>query len=204
MSTLTIFAGINGAGKSTLYNFYSSNTNLDLGERICPDEILKEFSDDWRDRDAIMKSGYETLRRIEDCLETKRSFNWETTLISGLTIDFIKRAKSAGFRVVLNFIGVGDLNQALDRIKLRVFKGGHGIDEKIVEARFKNQFNKLGEALHYIDTALFYDNTKTMKVVGAYYDKQLDFYDTKTKWVKDLFLPSQQILKHKKDNHQDT
>ena len=85
MPTLTIFAGINGAGKSTLYKFQKTTKVSDLGVRICPDEIVEEMGGDWTNFVDVVNSGKIAIRRIDDCIKNKQSFNWETTLISRIS-----------------------------------------------------------------------------------------------------------------------
>jgi YesN/AraC family two-component response regulator len=76
----------------------------------------------WKSTKDQIISGKIALKRIQDCLINKTSFNWETTLISNLTLLKIKQAKKLGFTVNLNFIGVGDVEQSIQRIKERVKK----------------------------------------------------------------------------------
>ena len=47
----------------------------------------------------------------------------------------IERARDAGFRVIMFYIGVEDPQIANDRIAHRMEIGGHGIDPAVVERR---------------------------------------------------------------------
>lgn len=184
--TLTIFAGINGAGKSTLYRFKTSQEMGDLGVRICPDEILEDFGGDWSNRVDVFNSGRIAINEMDYCLEEGLSFNWETTIISPFFLRLAERAKSCGYKIDLHFIGVDDVNQSLERIRKRVLNGGHGIDANIVASRHKNQLNNMIEAFKYVDNAIFYDNSNTLKVVSVYFDQGLHIYNENFEWVRAL------------------
>lgn len=201
MPVLTIFAGINGAGKTTLYKYERKFVGIDLGERINPDEIHAARVKVWKDYASVVKSGRIAINKIRHCIARKISFNWETTIITGTTLKFLREAKEAGFLIQLNFIGVQDVNLSLERIKQRVAKGGHDIPEEIVRGRFKNQFRHIPEALKYVDNALFLDNSRSMQVVATYLDKEFFVHDSSIPWVKQLnethHLVHQRLYAHK-------
>ena len=186
MPVLTIFAGVNGAGKSTLHNYLDQQHYPQFGVRICPDEILREQGGDWANRADQMRSGKVALERIKECLEKRKSFNWETTILTNFNIAYIKKAKELGYHIRLNFIGVGDVNLSLQRLEDRVLKGGHGIDEKIVHYRFNHQFDHLSEVLPYLDHAIFFNNENDIEIVGTYFDKTLTFHNVDAQWARDL------------------
>ena len=187
MPTLTIFAGVNGAGKTTLYRHQLVKDVNNVSQfRVNPDEILQEFGGDWRSVNDQYKSAMIALNKIDDYLHQKVSFNWETTNLARKHIVFLKKAKELNYKINLYFVSVEKLDVALERIKLRVEKGGHNVDSKLVEKRFINQFYNLKEALNYIDNAIFFDNTTTIKIVATYANKHFIFIDDKTKWTKEL------------------
>ena len=74
----------------------------------------------------------------------------------------------------------------MERIRKRVLNGGHGIDANIVASRHKNQLNNMIEAFKYVDNAIFYDNSNTLKVVSVYFDKGLHIYNENFEWVRAL------------------
>ena len=95
---MTVFAGINGAGKSTLYRLQKLKGVQALGERICPDEILEDFHGDWQNVRDVSHSANIAIRKLHSCVNNRETFNWETTLITGFVIEFLKRAKQQGFK----------------------------------------------------------------------------------------------------------
>lgn len=187
MARLTIFAGINGAGKTTLYNFLAGTQQVgSLGKRVCPDEILQNFKGDWRDDFDKYKSGRIALSNIKGYIENKRSFNWELTVISPTILRYIKKAKEQGFSVNINFIGVGSVEQSLERIKKRIKKGGHGVEKKLVEIRFNKQFRNFSQVFEVADGIVFYDNADNMKIVGSYLAKELFISEDAPEWTKEI------------------
>lgn len=183
MPLLTIFAGINGVGKSTLYNFLNIYTEGELGIRICPDEILKNFNGDWQSREHQVLSGKMAIEKINYCLENGKSFNWETTIISNFVLERIKRAKELGYLIDINFIGVDNYNLPIKRIQHRVNNGGHGIEDETVKARYFRQFDNLEKVLPYVDSIIFYDNSKCLHLVGTYFQNKLKIHDPKNYWI---------------------
>lgn len=186
MPRLTVFAGINGAGKTTLYNYLSKKDTLSLGKRVCPDEILQNFKGDWRDSGDQFKSGKIAILEIRENIAKQHSFNWELTLLTTALLSYLKKAKEQGFVVNVNFIGVEDLQQSLDRIKNRVDKGGHDVEKELVEMRYKRQFENFSEVFEVVDGILFYDNAETMRLIGGYIDKTLFMTDTRPKWAEKI------------------
>ena len=122
------------------------------------------------------------------------------TIITNFVLDNIKAAKAAGFQVNLNFISVDDVKTSIERIKNRMSTGGHGIPDDIVNRRFDVQFANLATTLKLVDSAVFYENAKHIKVVGVYYDKHLEFFETRKQWQNDLV----QQLKTKSDPNKST
>lgn len=187
MPTLTIFAGVNGAGKTTLYKYQlAKDYNLKNQFRVNPDEILKDFGGDWRSVKDQYKSGFIAIGKIKTYFKQRVSFNWETTILSYSSLMYVKTAKALNYKVNLYFVSVEDISVAFKRIKMRVEKGGHDVDSKLVENRFNNQFNNLNEILKYVDNAVFFDNTTTIKIVATYVDKHFTYVDDKTKWTQHL------------------
>ena len=169
-----LFSGVNGAGKTTLYNILIKSH--DLGERINIDEIVAREGN-WKDALLQLKATRQAMSMITDCLKRRVSFHQETTLTGPTIIKQIKKAKDAGYRIQLYYVGVENLQTAVRRVESRVSKGGHGVDRTLIEQRFE----KLPEALHNImplvDNAFFYDNTVKFKQVAYLKNNILVDYD---------------------------
>ena len=159
--TYVVFAGVNGAGKSTFYHtgFWKGSTMPSSLERINSDEIVVENGGDPRSGADQIRAGREALRRIEDCLVRRKSFNQETTLTGRTCLKTIQRARDEGYRVVLYYIGVASSQLALERIAHRVSLGGHPIDEEAVRRRYIASLQNLSYVVRLCDEATVFDNS---------------------------------------------
>lgn len=166
----TIIAGVNGAGKTSLYHVINSCT--DLGERINIDEIVKSQGD-WKDTLLQIRSGRLAMDRINECIENGISFHEETTLPGSTIVKQIKKAKEAGFRVTLYFVGIDDVDLAIERVRRRVLMGGHGIDERFIRKRYQRLSENLRRILPMCDVALLYDNTVRFRQIAVIMDGKL-------------------------------
>ena len=129
MPTYTIFAGVNGCGKTSIYKsvYYEDNKNE---KRINIDEMVARIGS-WKDNTLQIKCAREAVKLIKEYMEEGISFNQETTLCGKSIIRNIKTAKSKGFYIVMNYIGVESSDIAKDRVKHRVSQGGHGIPDEV-------------------------------------------------------------------------
>lgn len=170
----TIFAGVNGAGKTSLYSILCKSENF--GTRINIDEMVAEQGD-WRDKMLQLIEGRKALAKISACISKGETFHQETTVPGATVIKLIKKAKAAGYKIQLYYVGLENLDTAVKRVRKRVEKGGHGVDEKLIRTRF----NKIPEALHtlisLVDSAFFYDNTVKFVQVAHLQNSVLVDYD---------------------------
>lgn len=156
-----VFAGVNGAGKSTFYRtgFWREPGMPRSLARVNSDEIVVEEGGDPCSNADQIRAGREALRRIDACLEGRKSFNQETTLTGRTCLRTIRRAREAGYRVVLYYIGIASAQAAIDRIEHRVSIGGHPIDEAAVRRRWAASLRNLSHAIDLCDEVTLYDNT---------------------------------------------
>lgn len=156
-----VFAGVNGAGKSTFYRtgLWRTEGMPRTMTRVNSDEIVVAQGGDPASSADQLRAGREAVRLIEECLSRRRSFNQETTLTGHAVLRNMSRAREAGYRVVLYYIGVDTAAVALDRIAHRVAVGGHDIDEGAVLRRYRASLGNLSRALDLCDEATILDNT---------------------------------------------
>ena len=103
-----VFAGVNGAGKSTFYRtgLWRTEDMPRTMARVNSDEIVVAQGGDPASSADQLRAGREAVRLIEECLSRRRSFNQETTLTGHAVLRNMRRAREAGYRVVLYYIGV--------------------------------------------------------------------------------------------------
>ena len=74
-------------------------------EYVNPDYIARDEFGDWNAPDAVRKAAIRAAELREQCVRDGRSLAFETVLSMPDKIDFIQRAKQAGFFVRLFFVG---------------------------------------------------------------------------------------------------
>jgi len=174
-----VIAGINGAGKSSVFNL--GELKIDKNSvRINSDELIqKKYNHNWQDEIIQIKAGREILRLVQDCISKKISFNQETTLAGKNIFRTITKVRELGYCVSLHYIGLENAGLAVERVRERVKKGGHGIDEKIIRERYVKSFRNLCEILPLCDNINIYDNSQRN------FDTVLIVKDRKIKYLND-------------------
>lgn len=165
-----VIAGINGAGKSTFFHepFWLPDNVEARKNRVNPDEILRDFGGNPNSREDQLRSGKIAVRKINEFITSKESFNQETTLTGKLTVKRMQRIKEAGYKVLLYYISVDTPETAIKRIEHRVELGGHNIDSSLVHKRFMESLDNFQKCLDYTDEAYVYDNTTSFKLIAAW------------------------------------
>lgn len=163
MKKYILYAGVNGSGKSTLYNIGDEYIGL---PRVNTDEILAEFGD-WRNPTDVLRAGKIAVNRIREMFSKEQSFVQETTLCGHNIIKNIMTAKENGYKIIIFYIGVENVEIAKNRIANRVRKGGHGIPDADVERRFEESFANLERVIPFCDEIYFYDNTDEFRRIAA-------------------------------------
>jgi len=198
MKTYTIVGGVNGVGKSSLSGVLKVE-RLDLGHIIDVDKLAVENSC------GAIESGKLALTKIEDFLDRGLSFTQETTLSGQRTEKTIRIAKEKGYTVRLFYIGLNTLDESVERIKNRVLRGGHNIQEDDVERRFGKRFDDVAKILPYCDEAHFFDNDNGFVEVGEYKNGEIICKgDYKPKWfveLKNIMQISGEIHTNRKCNY---
>lgn len=159
--TYLVFGGVNGAGKSTFFHtgFWRTDDLPTCLPRVNSGEIVICHGGDPRSDADQIKAGRTALALIGRYFESGTSFNQETTLTGHTAVRNIRRARAAGYRVVLYYIGVATPEDALHRIAHRVAVGGHPIDEQTVRRRYRASLRNLSHALPLCHEAVLLDNT---------------------------------------------
>lgn len=117
-----------------------------LGKRINIDELAKQFGGN-QDPYANIHAGRTAMNLISKYIEEGTSFHIETTLPGAAMLRHINSAKEHGFTVVLYYIGIDDINVAIERVHQRMANGGHGIADQFIIKRFSQLNHNLRAAL---------------------------------------------------------
>ncbi|PIS19617.1 MAG: AAA family ATPase [Zetaproteobacteria bacterium CG_4_10_14_0_2_um_filter_55_20] len=156
---LIVVAGPNGAGKTSITEQLLRHEWMGGCEYVNPDFIAKEKFGDWNATDAVIKAAVLAEEVREQCLREGRSLAFETVLSMPDKIDFIQRAKQAGFFVRLFFVGTDNPSINAKRVAMRVMEGGHDVPITKIIARFTRSLANCSAAAQIADRAYIYDNS---------------------------------------------
>jgi predicted ABC-type ATPase len=148
---LVAIAGPNGAGKSTFYRTQLSHTGLPF---VNADIIALEAGLGAYEAAEVA----EVVRR--EHFEGRESFIFETVFSDPVAekLAFLEEAVTAGYTVVLFFVGVSSPERSIDRVGMRVLEGGHAVPEDKLATRFPRTMENLRLSLLRLPLVLVYDN----------------------------------------------
>jgi len=164
-----IIAGPNGSGKSTAYEQSVVELRGRAFRIINPDFLAKRLKD-IEDIPADA-ANVEALRRIEAWLETSilagHSVGVETVLSTGKYRRLVNKAKSLGFEIQLIYVMLESVELNVERVALRVRRGGHPVPEEKIRSRHEKSLAQLPWFFAQSELALIYDNSgATPRLVG--------------------------------------
>ncbi len=151
---LWVIAGPNGAGKSTLVQQH-------LRGRIPyvnPDELGPQGR-----AEAVLTAGREAIKRRDAYLNQKISFAIETTLSGSSERKLMDRARLAGYKVNVVYIGVDAPELSILRITVRVARGGHHVPTSDVIQRYQRSLENLPDALLKGSRVFVFDNSDRVR-----------------------------------------
>lgn len=156
---LIIIAGPNGSGKTSVTQKFLHHEWAEGTIYINPDEVAKEKYGDWNSREAILSAANYCAQWREECLKERKSFVFETVMSAEDKIDFIIRAKEAGFFIRLFFISTSHPSINAARIASRVMKGGHDVPIPKIVSRYYKSIENCKTLVPIVDRLYVYDNS---------------------------------------------
>jgi predicted ABC-type ATPase len=131
---IIIIAGPNGAGKTTFARSFLP-VDAKVLKFINADLIAAGLSP-FAPELASLKAGRLMLQEIDNCAKREESFAFETTLAGMGYLRHIRQWRAQGYRVHLHFLMMQTVEQAIDRVAMRVSQGGHNIPEDVIKRRY--------------------------------------------------------------------
>jgi predicted ABC-type ATPase len=171
-----LIAGPNGSGKSSLYG---SNANAVYGESniadssrsfwiINPDLLTSRIRS--VEKTSLRGANKAAVDRIYAWLETSidahQSVGVETVLSTVKYRRLVRAAKRRGFEIRLIYVILESPDLNVERVRLRVKKGGHNVPVEKIRSRWTRSLGQLPWFLDQADWALIFDNSKELRVVG--------------------------------------
>ena len=146
MKRYCIVCGVYGVGKSTLIGILT-------GENT-------KYSN-------IPIINVDQSRAIE-LLTQNKSIIHETTLADSTAYNNVMYAKEKGYYIELIYVAVSSPEESIKRVKNRVSKGGHHIDDECIIQRFKHRFVQLKRIIPLCNKVKLYDNENGYNLVCEY------------------------------------
>lgn len=157
---LIVVAGPNGAGKTSITEQLLRHEWMGGCEYVNPDYIARDVYGDWNTPDAVLRAAALAEEKRERCLSEASSLAFETVLSMPDKIEFIRRAKQAGFFVRLFFVGTDSPAINAKRVALRVMEGGHDVPIRKIISRYTRSLGNCSVAARIADRAYIYDNSE--------------------------------------------
>lgn len=149
---LIFLAGPNGAGKSTFFESFLKDSGLPF---VNADRIGAALG--VSDSEAAAAADAARAQLLAEGV----SFITETVFSDpvGAKLQFLRDAMTAGYRVMIYFIGISSAQLSGARVAQRVRAGGHDVPPERLERRFRQSLENLRQALTFVPEVHVYDNS---------------------------------------------
>ncbi len=188
---LIIIAGPNGSGKTTVTSQFLHHEWSEGVMYINPDQVAEDQFGGWNNQNAILKAAQYCAELRERCLMEKKSCVFETVFSAQDKIDFIMRAKAAGFFIRLFFIGTTSPTINASRIAKRVIEGGHDVPITKVISRYQKSMINCRLISCVVDRLYVYDNSVDNQVAQILFrlsngSMAKQYVETLPKWAANI------------------
>ena len=156
---LIIIAGPNGSGKTSITQKFLHHEWAEGTTYINPDQIANDLFGDWNNSESVLKAATYCSDLREQCLKEKRSLVFETVFSAQDKIDFVIRAKQAGFFIRIFFVSTSNPTINASRIAKRVMEGGHDVPIAKIISRYNKSIQNCKTVASIIDRLYVYDNS---------------------------------------------
>lgn len=156
---LIVIAGPNGSGKTTITSKILHHEWMEGALYVNPDQIAQDKFGDWNSPEAVLKAVQYCENLREECLRNRKSLIFETVLSSEGKVDFIQRAKDAGYFIRLFFVSTSHPAINSSRIARRVMQGGHDVPIPKIISRYQRSIINCKRCALLADRTYVYDNS---------------------------------------------
>ena len=184
---LIMIAGPNGSGKTSVTQKFLHHEWAKDTLYINPDNVANDLFGDWNSIESVLSSARYCENLRENCLKERKSFVFETVFSAEDKIDFLIRAKQAGFFIRVFFISTNHPSINASRIAKRVMEGGHDVPISKIISRYRKSIENCEIIARLVDRLYVYDNSVdgeeaklqfrlTNGVLGKMYVKQVPLW----------------------------
>lgn len=156
---LLVIAGPNGSGKTSLTSQILKHEWVEGCVYINPDFIALQELGDWNSPEAVLKAAQIATERREKCLENKESLIFETVFSAQGKVEYLDRAREAGYFIRLFFVGTEHPTINASRIARRVMEGGHDVPIPKIVSRYSKSISNCCAVAPMLDRLYVYDNS---------------------------------------------
>ena len=156
---MCIVAGPNGSGKTTTTEQLLKNEWGADSLYINPDNIAKDTYGDWNSTEAVLKAAQKATEQRYECLKNGTDFVFETVFSSAEKMDFIQKAKDAGFFIRIFYVCTESPLININRIAQRYLNGGHEVPISKTISRYYSSLKNISRAIKIADRVYLYDNS---------------------------------------------
>lgn len=157
--SLLVVAGPNGSGKTTLTVRLRQDRWSDGVEYLNPDDVARDRFGDWNSPDAVLRAAEWTRKRREELLNAGSGIAFETVFSSPEKLDFLSRARAAGYFTRVFFVSTADPRINAARVAGRMLQGGHAVPIEKILSRYDRSMANLSGAFSLADRVYIYDNS---------------------------------------------
>lgn len=158
---LWMVAGPNGSGKSSLYGDIGTEA-FDRSVWIINPDLLTErirLVEGLSIREANIEAVVRVGAWLEASINAYQTIGVETVLSTDKYRRLVLVAKQQQFEFRLTYIILQSPDLNVERVRLRVKKGGHNVDEVKIRERWAKSLGQLPWFLDQADWAAIYDNS---------------------------------------------
>jgi predicted ABC-type ATPase len=131
---VVVIAGPNGAGKSTAAPAIVRQA-FRVGEFINADTIARGLSA-FAPEQVAVAAGRIMLGRIRTLYAERKSLAFETTLATRSFKPLLTAMQADGYELHLIFLWLPSAEMAVERVGVRVRRGGHAVPDDVIERRY--------------------------------------------------------------------
>ncbi len=154
-----VLAGTNGGGKSSIGGAAIRQHGADY---FNPDEAARRIRDsnpEFTQTEANAAAWNEGRRLLEDAIDRRRDFAFETTLGGQTIATLLARAIERRHEVHMWFVGLASAELHIARVEARVARGGHAIPDAKIRERFDHARLNLIRLLPRLTELRLFDNS---------------------------------------------